>query len=102
MQSHCCVTKNKKNDLKVVVDFLKALSEENRLRILCLLRQGDLCVCEIWQYLDLSQNLTSHHLKVLKDFKLVKSKNQGTKIIYSLNTEELRKHLSLLSHFIDC
>lgn len=92
--------KNQKKKLDKLVTFLKAISEENRLKILCILGKQELCVCEIWQILDLPQNLVSHHLKVLKDFGLVESKKESTKVIYSLNSANIKKYLSLLSHFI--
>ncbi|MCX6737477.1 MAG: metalloregulator ArsR/SmtB family transcription factor, partial [Candidatus Parcubacteria bacterium] len=47
--------------------LLKAVADENRLQILQMLQSGEKCVCEIWKHLGLSQNLISHHLKVLKD-----------------------------------
>ena len=100
MKLDCCKNKKARDELKQVVNFLKAISEENRLKILCLLQKQELCVCEIWQILDLPQNLVSHHLKVLKDFGLVKYRKEGVKIIYSLNSKNTKKYISLLSHFI--
>lgn len=43
-------------------------------------------------YLGLSQNLVSHHLKVLKDFGLVSARKQGTKVLYSINREVTDAH----------
>jgi ArsR family transcriptional regulator len=100
MNFNCCKTKKSKSNLGQTVDFLKVISEENRLLILCLLKRGEMCVCEIWQHLNLPQNLVSHHLKVLKDFGLIKSRRESTKIIYSLNQKNSKKFISLLSHFI--
>ena len=100
MKLKCCKNKKAKGKLKKAVDFLKVISEENRLLILCLLKKRETCVCEIWQYLNLPQNLVSHHLKVLKDFDLIKSRRESTKIIYSLNLKKTKKFISLLSHFI--
>jgi ArsR family transcriptional regulator len=101
MKFDCCKTKKSKNDLGQTVDFLKIISEENRLLILCLLKKGEMCVCEIWQHLNLPQNLVSHHLKVLKDFGLIKSRRESTKIIYSLDQKNIKKFISLMSHFIN-
>lgn len=101
MNFDCCKPKKSKNNLLQTLDFLKVISEENRLKILCILQKQEMCVCEIWQCLDLSQNLASHHLKVLKDFGLIKSEKNGTKVIYSLNKRIVRKYYFLLSHFIN-
>ena len=99
MELDCCKNKKKNEELKETVNFLKIISEENRIKIICILRNQDLCVCDIWQHLDLPQNLTSHHLKVLKDFGLVDYKKEGTKVIYSLNSKNTKKYISLLSQF---
>jgi ArsR family transcriptional regulator len=100
MKTVFCKTKKSKNNLNQVVNFLKVISEENRLKILCILRKQEKCVCDIWQFLDLPQNLTSHHLKVLKKFGLINSRKEGTKVFYFLNQRNIKKFTSLLSRFI--
>lgn len=91
---------NSKADFKQVVNFLKIINEPNRLQILCLLRHGERCVCEIWQDLDLPQNLTSHHLKALRDSGLIDSRQEGRKIIYFSDNEAISKYTSLLNNFL--
>lgn len=101
MNPKCC--KNKKSIAKLakVVDFLKIIAEENRLKILCVLCKDEKCVCEIWQYLELPQNLTSHHLKVLKNFNLISSRKKGLNVFYRINKEVIKKYLSLLNSFLN-
>jgi len=101
MNFDCCKIKKLKNSLGRTAEFLKVIAEPNRLKILCILRKQEMCVCDIWQYLDLPQNLVSHHLKILKDFKLVKFRKEGTKVIYSINPQAMSKYYSLLSHYIN-
>jgi ArsR family transcriptional regulator, arsenate/arsenite/antimonite-responsive transcriptional repressor len=96
----CCNKEKSKKELRALVDFLKAISEENRLKILCILQKESLCVCEIWRLLELPQNLVSHHLKILKDFGLVDSRKKGTKVFYSLNKTNSKKYIGLLSRYI--
>ncbi len=97
----CCQNdSNSIEDFQKTVEFLKIISEPNRLKILCVLRHGEHCVCEIWQTLDLPQNLTSHHLKILKEFNLIQSRQEGRKIIYKSNKETLQKYASLLNNFL--
>ncbi len=84
-----------------IAKFLKIISEKNRLKILCLLKENEKCVCDIWQHLDLAQNLTSHHLKVLKDFGLVSSKQEGLKVVYSINKNVIKKYLKLLNNYLN-
>ena len=100
MNFKCCKTKKSKNNLSQTAEFLKIIAEENRLHILCILSKGERCVCEIWQYLDLPQNLISHHLKVLKNLKLFKSRKERTKVIYSINKKTIDKYYSQLSHYL--
>jgi len=97
MSIRCCDNKKISNDLKKTVDFLKIVAEENRVRILCMLKDGPKCVCEIWPALGLPQNLTSHHLGVLKEAGLVKSKKQGLKVFYELKDKNLNKQLNNFS-----
>lgn len=96
----CCRLELKKEKLKSTAKFLGIVSEPNRLNILRILRNKELSVGDIWQYLDLPQNLVSHHLKVLKDFGLLKSEKQGKSVLYSLNKEILKRYKSLLVKFI--
>jgi len=101
MNFDCCKTKKSKNNLGQTADFLKIIAEENRLKILCILQKQEKCVCEIWQYLDLAQNLTSHHLKVLKDFGLVSSRQEGLKVIYSISKNTIKKYSKLLNNYLN-
>jgi len=97
----CCQNTIKSNDdFKSVGEFLKIINDPNRLKFLCFLRHGEKCVCDIWKTLDLPQNLTSHHLKVLKDFGLIDSRQEGRNIIYWSNEEIVKKYSSLLNNFL--
>lgn len=100
MKPNCCKNKSEAN-IKQATEFLKIISEENRLKILCILRSGERCVYEIWQHLELPQNLVSHHLKVLKDFDLISSKKEGLKVFYKLNQKTLIKNTKLLNKFLN-
>lgn len=94
--------KSKKTKVKIpkVVDFLKVISEENRLMIICILNEKEKCVCEILEELELPQNLVSHHLKVLKDFKILSSRKEGTRVFYKVNKKVIEKYLKLLNQFL--
>lgn len=88
--------------MSLLADFLKIISEENRLKIICFLQKNhEQCVCEIQEFLDLPQNLISHHLKVLKDFELLISRKEGLKVYYSVNIEELNKHKEILNKILN-
>ena len=100
MKLKCHKNKKTNKGLKKTAGFLRVISEENRLLILWLLKKGEMCVCEIWQYLELPQNLVSHHLKILKDADLINSRKEGLKVIYWINKKEINKFNSLLTNFL--
>lgn len=64
--------------------LLKLIAEESRLKLLCVLRQGQHCVCELIEHGNMSQSLISHHLKDLKEAGLVADEKQGQWVYYSL------------------
>lgn len=80
---------NKKIDIN---KYLNTLTEPNRLAILSFLKDGEKCACEIHPKLTLPQNLSSHHLKILKDLDLLKSRRDGNKILYSRNEEIIKNY----------
>lgn len=66
-----------------------ALSDPLRIQILELLRQKELCVCELCEKLSVSQSKLSFHLKTLKEVGLIRGRQQGRWIYYSLNLPQL-------------
>jgi len=70
--------------MEKLVDVLKALSDETRLRIVNLLYQQELCVCDIMETLKISQAKASRHLIYLKNAGLVKDRKHAQWVYYSL------------------
>jgi len=97
----CCKNIKSKKEIGDAADFLGIIAEENRLKILCVLKKGERCVCDIWRDLDIPQNLASHHLKVLKDAGFIDYRKEGLKMIYRINKKEIRKFNSLLNKFLN-
>ncbi|MBD1931349.1 MULTISPECIES: ArsR/SmtB family transcription factor [Cyanophyceae] len=62
-----------------------ALSDPLRLQVIDLLRSQELCVCELCEKLGVTQSKLSFHLKTLKEAELVRSRQEGRWIYYSLN-----------------
>ena len=81
---------------------LKKLSEPNRLRIVCLLKKGERCVCEVEEKLDMSQQLTSFHLRVLRESGFLKSRREGVSYYYSIDEDFLSEVASTFSEYIAC
>lgn len=70
--------------MKKTTDLFKALAHRTRLHILCLLLEGEVCVCKIMSILDLPQSTASRHLAILKNAGLVEDRRDGTWVHYSL------------------
>ncbi|WP_251978146.1 ArsR/SmtB family transcription factor [Salinicola avicenniae] len=75
---------------------LKAVANESRLRILCLLLQGERSVTEINRELTLSQSALSQHLAVLRQENLVTTRRSSQVIFYSLNGEVAERLIQTL------
>jgi ArsR family transcriptional regulator, arsenate/arsenite/antimonite-responsive transcriptional repressor len=75
-----------------LIAIMKALSDENRIRILNLVNKREICVCEMEELLSLTQTNLSRHLSKLKDIKFITSEKRGLYIFYSINRQVLKKH----------
>jgi ArsR family transcriptional regulator len=80
-----------------LVTIFKALSDETRLRVIKLLEQGELCVCDITAALDMVQPKVSFHLSALKEAGFIKDRKQGKWIHYSLDEKDLFRRMLILS-----
>lgn len=90
-----------KRELSGPADLFKLLADENRLRMIAsLARTGaEICVCEFTAELGLEQPTVSHHLRALREAKLVQSERRGTWAYYSLAPgalDRLRSALALV------
>lgn len=80
-------------------ELFKALSDENRRKILDLLRGGDLTAGEIAQHFDMSKAGVSQHLSVLKNAELVFAIKRGQYVYYSLNSTVFQDVLKWIIQF---
>jgi ArsR family transcriptional regulator len=67
------------------IKIFRALGDQNRLRIMKMLEQRELCVCEIRTILKLSNSTVSEHLAVLRDAGLIRDAKSGKWVNYRLN-----------------
>lgn len=81
--------------MKHTVKVFKSLSDPTRLRILLLLLQRELCVCELSSILEMEQSRISHQLRVLRNADLVEDIRDGKWIIYRVS-EDKKKDLNLI------
>lgn len=93
------------DDLKNNVKLLKAVSDPSRLRILKMLEQRPLCVCEITEILELATSSVSQHLSILRDADLLIAVKNGKWVDYRLNIEsansDINDLLNMLSNWLN-
>jgi len=70
--------------MKDFLNITKALADENRLRMLMALQDGELCVCQITELLGLAMSTVSKHLSILYQAGLVNARKEGRWMYYSL------------------
>ena len=75
-----------------LINVIKALAHENRLRILNLVKEKPLCVCEIRNILEINQSNASRHLRKLKNTGLVEDSKKAQWVYYQLNKNQLEEY----------
>lgn len=81
-----------------MIKVFKALSDETRLRILSIVWQGEMCVCEIENALGLTQSNASRHLTILKNAGLISGVKYAQWMFYRMNEAFCREHAELCSY----
>ncbi len=79
-----------------LLQVIKALSDETRIRILNLLNEGALCVCELEELLDINQSNASRHLNKLTFAKLIDYEKSAQYVYYKLNKKVTEEHLFII------
>ena len=73
-----------------LAEIFKVFGDSTRIKILYVLFEAEMCVCDIAELLSMSQSAISHQLRVLKQSKLVKNRREGKTIFYSLADQHVR------------
>ena len=77
--------------------ILKCISDENRFKIVMLLKNEELCAYKLLENLNCSQSTLSHHMKVLISCGLVKAREEWKRTHYSLNKDVMKELIDCLS-----
>lgn len=77
-------------ELYNLAELFKVFGDSTRIRILFVLFEAEVCVCDLAQALNMTQSAISHQLKILKQSKLVKSRRDGKSVFYSLADGHVR------------
>ena len=89
-------------NLSSCVKLLKALSNEQRLKIMCSLHKSEKSVGELEEIIGLSQSALSQHLARLRNDQLVKTRREAQTIYYSLDDEDAKAILQTLCDIQSC
>ncbi len=73
-----------------LAELFKVFGDSTRIRILYVLFEAEVCVCDLAETLSMTQSAISHQLKILKQSKLVKSRREGKSVFYSLADGHVR------------
>jgi len=101
-RDHADVLKESLLSVAGLSELYKVLADETRIKILYLLSQKELCVCDLAFLLDTSLPVISHHLRLLRALRLVSNRREGKMVFYRLNDNHV---LALIEqakeHYID-
>ena len=84
-------------------DFIlitKALSDETRIRIMKLLEDGELCVCQLMEVLGMGQSTVSKHLGILKMAGMIEARKEGTWSYYRLTDDAINAYNSVFKKLL--
>lgn len=85
-----------------IADFYKALSDSTRIKIIDLLRNQEMCVCDISVILNMTKSAVSHQLKYLRLMNLVKARREGKEVWYSLADRHVKEVFDIsMEHILE-
>ena len=82
-------------ELYDLAELFKVFGDSTRIRILFVLFEAEVCVCDLAKALNMTQSAISHQLRILKQNKLVKNRREGKSIFYSLADDHVRTIISM-------
>ena len=83
-------TMPEETELYDLAELFKVFGDSTRIRILFVLFEAEVCVCDLAQVLNMTQSAISHQLRILKQNKLVKIRREGKSVFYSLADDHVR------------
>lgn len=83
-------TMPEETELYDLAELFKVFGDSTRIRILFVLFEAEVCVCDLAKVLNMTQSAISHQLRILKANKLVNSRREGKSVFYSLADGHVR------------
>ena len=84
-----------------LAEFFSVMGDSTRIKILYLLFEGEMCVCDISDKLGMSMSAISHQLRVLKNARLVKFRKNGKSVLYSLDDEHVKTIINMANQHVN-
>lgn len=85
----------------MIIKVFKAFCDENRLKILEMLRSNEKCGCVLLEDLKISQSTLSHHMKILCDSEIVHSRKEGKWTYYTISKSGCERAMELIAYLIN-
>ena len=83
------------NDQDKLVNLFKAMGDPTRLKILFALASGEMCVCDLASFLEITESAVSHQLRVLRQLYLVANRREGPILYYHLNDQHIEQLIGI-------
>ena len=84
-----------------LAELFKIFGDSTRIKILYLLFESEMCVCDIAQMLRMTQSAISHQLRIIKQAKLIKSRRDGKTIYYSLADDHVKTIIGMAKEHLE-
>lgn len=94
-------TMPEETELYDLAELFKVFGDSTRIRILYVLFQSELCVCDLAEVLGMTQSAVSHQLKILKQAKLVTGRREGKSVFYALADDHVRSIIDQGKEHVD-
>lgn len=100
-EEHSTLVEQISNDLPdedtlyALSELFKTFGDSTRIKILYVLHEGEMCVCDIASVIDMTQSAISHQLRVLRQMRLVKTRRSGKTVYYSLADDHVKTIISM-------
>ena len=88
-------------ELSDLAELFKIFGDSTRIRILYVLFEHEVCVCDIAEILGMTQSAISHQLRIIKQARLVKSRRDGKTIYYSLSDDHVKSIVGLAREHLE-
>lgn len=88
-------------ELIEMAELFKVFGDSTRIKILCILFEGEKCVQEITDAAGASQSAVSHQLRILKQARLVKNRRQGKQVCYCLADDHVKTILGMAREHLE-